>query len=123
MANEQQVKNELTARRRGRIRAKVNGTATRPRLSVHRSLRHITAQLIDDTVGKTIAAAQDIEVKVGKDVKSNPGVAAAFLVGKLLGERAIKLGVSAAVFDRAGRRYHGQVKALADGAREAGLKF
>jgi large subunit ribosomal protein L18 len=105
--------------RKLRVRAKISGTAIRPRISVFRSAKHISAQLIDDTVGKTLVAAHDGEVKGEKQVK----VAVAFAVGKLLAEKAKKAGVETAVFDRNGFVYTGRVSALADGAREGGLTF
>ncbi len=106
-------------RRRVRIRARVSGTAAVPRLSVFRSLRGVSLQLIDDAAGKTLAQASFHELPK----RSKNTVVEAQAVGKLLGEKAVKLGVSQAVFDRSGYRYHGKVKAAAEGAREAGLKF
>jgi large subunit ribosomal protein L18 len=109
------------SRRHSRVRKKVTGTAERPRLVVFRSSRHVEAQLVDDTAGKTLAAASTMEA----DVRSTEGdkTAKAQSVGKLLGERARTVGVSSVVFDRGGYRYHGRVAAVADGAREAGLEF
>lgn len=106
-------------RRIARVRAIVHGTAERPRLAVHRSLKHIGAQLIDDASGRTLAAANDVDVKAKGKKKAETAV----LVGKLLGERAKAKGVTTVVFDRRDKRYHGRVKAVADGAREAGLIF
>ena len=103
------------ARIRRRIRAKVSGTAQRPRLSVFRSNKHIYAQVIDDATGTTLAAASTRESGAGS------GVEASKEVGKRVAERAKEAGVERAVFDRGGYRYHGNVKALADGAREGGL--
>ena len=103
------------ARIRRRIRAKVAGTAARPRLSVFRSNKHIYAQVIDDATGTTLAAASTRESGAGS------GVEASKEVGKRVAERAKEAGVERAVFDRGGYRYHGNVKALADGAREGGL--
>jgi large subunit ribosomal protein L18 len=110
-------------RRHLRVRKTVEGSGERPRLSVYRSLSHIYAQVIDDVKGHTIAAASDIDadVKGAKDGKKKTDVAK--LVGELVGKRAVEQGVSQVVLDRGGYRYHGRVKALADGAREAGLKF
>lgn len=105
--------------RKLRVRGKVSGHAERPRLAVYRSLKHIYAQVIDDVAGRTLVAASSKE----KDVKGATGVKAAALVGKLVAQRATEKGISAVVFDRAGRPYHGQVKAVAEGARESGLKF
>ncbi len=109
------------SRRHSRVRKKVVGTAERPRLVVFRSARHVEAQVVDDTVGKTLAAASTMET----DVRSADGdkTAKANAVGKLLGERAKAAGVSTVVFDRGGNRYHGRIAAVADGAREAGLEF
>ena len=103
-----------------RIRRKVAGSTGRPRLAVFRSVKHIYAQVIDDSVGHTLAAASSNE-KSG--IKSGGNVAGAKAVGKLLAERAKEKGVKAVVFDRGGYLYHGRVKALADAAREGGLEF
>ncbi len=101
------------------IRSKVAGTSDRPRLSVFRSNTAIYAQLIDDAAGKTLVSASSKEVGAGK----NATIELAKEVGKKVAEKAISTGISAVVFDRGGYLYHGKVKALADGAREAGLKF
>ncbi len=106
-------------RRRYRVRAKVSGTAERPRLSVYRSNRGVFAQLIDDVDGKTLAAANWTE----PELKELSGKDQAKKAGELLAERAKKAGVETCVFDRSGYRYHGRVKALAEGAREGGLEF
>jgi large subunit ribosomal protein L18 len=106
-------------RRRRRVRAKVRGTAERPRLSVFRSNRGIQAQLVDDVKGHTVAAVNWLE----GDLKSLGRMDQAKRAGELLAERAKAAGVESCVFDRGGYRYHGKVKALADGAREGGLKF
>ena len=106
-------------RRRRRVRAKVRGTAERPRLSVFRSNRGIGAQLIDDVAGRTLAAVNWTE----GDLKSLKSMEQATKAGELLAERAKAAGVESVVFDRGGYRYHGRVKALADGAREGGLTF
>ena len=106
-------------RRHKRVRGKVSGTAERPRLVVFRSNRGIEAQLVDDLEGKTIAAASWLQLKAGKGSKT----AQAAEVGKLLAANAKQAGVEAVVFDRGGYLYHGRVKALADAAREGGLKF
>ena len=103
-----------------RIRRKVKGNTDRPRLAIYRSLNHIYAQVIDDSVGHTLAAASSNE-KNG--VKSGGNIAGAKAVGKLLADRAKEKGVKAVVFDRGGYLYHGRVKALADAAREGGLEF
>jgi large subunit ribosomal protein L18 len=112
---------ERRYRRHLRVRQKVNGTAARPRLVVFRSLKHIYAQLVDDDQGKTLAAVSDLTKELERE---KPGkVAAAFAVGKLLGQRAQGLGVKQVVFDRAGYLYHGRIRAVADGARKGGLEF
>ena len=108
-------------RRRIRVRKKVSGTAERPRLSVFRSNRHITVQVIDDTAGHTLASASTGEAGVAADGGGN--ITAAAEIGRLIAERAHQAGVTAVVFDRGGNRYHGRVAALADAAREGGLKF
>ena len=106
-------------KRRRRVRAKITGTAERPRISVFRSNRGVFAQLIDDTSGRTLAAVNWTEA----DLRSLPRMEQANRAGELLAERAKAAGVETAVFDRGGYRYHGRVKALAEGAREAGLTF
>ena len=106
-------------RRRRRVRAKVSGTAERPRISVFRSNRGISAQLIDDGAGRTLAAVNWTEA----DLRALPRAQRARHAGELLAQRAQAGGIQAVVFDRGGYRYHGHVKALADGAREAGLRF
>jgi len=113
-------KNQQRLKRHARVRGKISGTAACPRLSVFRSSKHIYAQLIDDVAGKTLCAASTVE----KDFEGATGNAeAAAKVGKLVAEKALKLGIEEVVFDRGGYIYHGRVKALADAAREAGLKF
>ncbi len=110
------------ARRQRRVRKKVFGTSERPRLAVYRSNQHISAQIIDDTKGHTLAAASTYEADVRGS--GHPGNSdAAGRVGKLVAERAKAAGVETVVFDRGGNRYHGRVAALADAAREAGLAF
>ena len=104
--------------RRARVRSKISGTSLRPRLSIFRSLKGMSAQLIDDEKGVTLASASSREVK---EKIAKTGVAAA--LGKLIADKASKAGISEVVFDRGGYQYHGRVKALADSAREAGLKF
>ncbi len=106
-------------RRRYRVRAKISGTAERPRLSVYRSNKGVFAQLIDDVEGKTIASANWVEA----DLRDLGRTEQAKKAGELLAERAKKAGVEQCVFDRSGYRYHGRIKALADGAREGGLEF
>ena len=111
-------------RRRARVRRSLKAVAgSRPRLSVHRSSKHIYAQLIDDAAGRTIAAASSLEKTMREELKTGADTGAAAAVGKLLAERAKAAGVSQVVFDRGAYIYHGRVKALADAAREAGLDF
>ena len=111
---------EARLRRHRRVRGKIIGSAERPRLVVHRSNRGITAQLVDDGAGRTVASASWLSLR--KSFKGDKSEQAAE-VGKLLAESAKQAGVRACVFDRSGYLYHGRVKALADGAREGGLKF
>jgi large subunit ribosomal protein L18 len=113
-------------KRKRRIRKQLSGTAERPRLSVFRSAKHMYAQVIDDTRGETLAAASTLEA----DVRNHPDLgdatgkkAVAEVVGKVVAERAKNKGISSVVFDRNGFLYHGRVKAVSDGAREAGLNF
>lgn len=106
-----------------RIRRKLSGTAPRPRLCVFRSLAHIYAQVVDDLAGKTLAMASTLETEVCGDRKKAGNIAAAKLVGKAIAERAKAKGIQAVVFDRGGYLYHGRIKALAEAAREGGLKF
>jgi large subunit ribosomal protein L18 len=113
------TKPQRRLRRRRRVRAKVQGTPQRPRLSVFRSNRGIQAQLIDDVQGHTVAAVNWVEA----DLKSLARMDQAKRAGELLAQRAKEAGVEECVFDRGGYRYHGKVKALAEGAREGGLKF
>ena len=111
------------ARRVGRVRKSLTGTAERPRLTVFRSGRHIAAQLVNDEDGRTIVAASTMQKDVKEGLKSTANKEAAQRVGKLIAERAKAAGVSKACFDRGHFRYHGRVAALADAAREAGLQF
>ncbi len=106
-----------------RVRRKVQGTPQRPRLAVFRSLQNISAQVIDDTASRTIVAASSGDKETRKETKSGGNVAAAKVVGRVVAERALNSGVTQVVFDRGGYAYHGRVKALADAARAAGLKF
>jgi len=136
------IKREKRLRRHKRIRVKIFGTKERPRFCVFRSAKHIYAQLIDDEKGRTLVAARDLELKVktkkAKTKKEKPSfakategegkkragkVALAFEVGKLIAQKAQKLKIEKVVFDRGGYKYHGRIKALAEGARESGLKF
>ncbi len=115
---------ELFARRRQRTRAKLRRrNIGQPRLSVHRSSRHIYAQVIDDAAGATLAAASTLDADFKLATSKTADVSAASVVGKLVAERAKAKGIEAVVFDRGGYIFHGRVKALADAAREAGLKF
>jgi len=106
-----------------RLRKKIAGTSARPRLSVHRSVRHIRAQVIDDRAGRTLAAASSLDEGVRAQIRGGGNLAAAKVVGKMIAERARAQGIENVVFDRGGYRYHGRVQALAEAAREAGLKF
>jgi len=111
-------------RRKLRVRRTLrHNNAERPRLSVFRSSKHIYAQVIDDAKGQTVAAASSLEKDLRSTLKTGADKAAAAAVGKLLAERAIKAGVDKVMFDRGGYRYHGRIKALADAAREGGLKL
>lgn len=111
-------------KRRARVRRSLKVSAAgRPRLSVHRSSKHIYAQVIDDADGRTIAAASSLEKDLKGSLKTGADKAAAAAIGKLVAERAVKAGITAVVFDRGGYLYHGRVKALADAAREGGLSF
>ncbi|MEN9558088.1 MAG: hypothetical protein RL141_457 [Candidatus Parcubacteria bacterium] len=115
----QQRMAQSRSQRIARVRSRIHGSATRPRLAVKRTLKHIYAQLIDDVAGRTIASASDHDVKV-ENLKP---LAVAEQVGKLLAERATAQKVTEAVFDRRDKRFHGRVKAVADGARANGLIF
>lgn len=106
---------------RRRIRATIRGTAERPRLSVHKSNKHVYAQLVDDISGNTLAAVSTSSEALKKQAKDEPRIGAAKLVGETLAKAAQDKGVNKAVFDRSGYKYHGVIKALADGAREGGL--
>lgn len=110
-------------RRQRRVRGKIAGTAERPRLRVTRTNDHIYAQVIDDVAGKTLASASSVDPEVNKDLKNGANIEAARAVGEAIGARAKAAGVTTVIFDRGGRVYHGRVKALADGARSAGLEF
>jgi len=115
---------ESTQRRAQRVRRQIKKVANgRPRLSVHRSSKHIYAQVIDDSNGTTVAAASTLEKDLKGSLKTGADSAAAAAVGKLLAERATKAGIKDVVFDRGAYLYHGRVKALAEAAREAGLSF
>jgi large subunit ribosomal protein L18 len=109
--------------RHARLRKKLSGTPARPRLAVHFSGRHITAQVIDDTIGKTLVSVNTTEEELRAKPGSRANVATAFEVGKLIAERAAAHKITKVVFDRGGFKYHGKVKALADAAREGGFEF
>ena len=109
--------------RHTRVRKKVQGSADRPRLCVFRSLRHIYAQVIDDTTGRTLAQASSKEAISGQGAASGPKLVVSQAVGKLVAERAKAQGINQVVFDRGGYKYHGRVKALAEASREGGLSF
>lgn len=119
MANKEKIKQRNIAQRKGRVRAKISGTAKRPRLNVFRSLKYLYAQLIDDQKGVTVLSAKDTEIK-DKKIK---GIDLAFKVGELIAERAKKADIKEIVFDKSSYKYHGRVKSLAEGARKGGLKF
>lgn len=112
-------------RRQERVRKTISGTPECPRLNVFRSLSHIYAQVIDDVNGVTLASASTIDAKIraSNDLDGKNRVEQAALVGKVVGHRALDAGITTVVFDRGGYKYHGRIKALAEGSREAGLKF
>lgn len=116
------IKGALRARRRAAIRKRMRGTVERPRLVVFRSLKHIYAQVINDVTGQTLASASTREkgLELASGTKKTEQ---SFLIGQKLGEKALAAGITKVAFDRAGYKYHGRVKALADGARKAGLEF
>ncbi len=116
-------RNKARQRRHAHIRRRVNGTPERPRLNVYRSLDHIYAQVIDDEAGHTLASASTVDRHVCDQVKGMKRVEQARVVGRVVAERAMNKGITKVVFDRAGYKYHGRVKALAEAAREAGLDF
>ena len=107
----------------GRLRRHLSGTAQRPRLAVFRSNNHVYAQIIDDTVGKTLVSASTLQKDVKAELEKTNNVEAAACVGTVIAKRAIEAGIKAVVFDRGGYIYQGKVQALADAAREAGLEF
>jgi large subunit ribosomal protein L18 len=130
MIDRNKKKQEARLRRQRRVRARVRGTAEKPRICVYRSLKSVYAQVIDDVAGKTLVAATDRDIpakELAALKKSGEGrkgkVAAAYAVGKALAEKAVKKGISTVVFDRNGFAYTGRVAALAEGARDGGLKF
>ena len=117
------LKKRARLKRKKRIGKNLVGTQERPRLSVFRSSKHIYAQVIDDTNGRTLVAASSMEKEVKEHPKFENKVAVAGFVGKIIAQRAIEKGISKVVFDRNGFLYHGRVKAISDGARETGLDF
>src|ERR1700749_1278434 len=123
MADKNKDKQRRLQARKWSIRARVFGSTERPRLSVFRSDKHIYAQIIDDYAGKTLVAASSNQADVRGDLKNGGNLAAAKAVGKAIADRAKAAGVSKVAFDRGGRQYHGRIKALAEAAREGGLKF
>ena len=116
-------RNERRKRRHLRVRKKVFGTPERPRLSVFRSNKHIYAQIIDDTKGHTLVAASTLDKEIRDKIQKTWTKEAAREVGRLIGKRALEKNIKKVVFDRGGYKYHGRVKELAEGAREAGLEF
>lgn len=116
-------RNEMRVHRHRRLRKRIAGTGACPRLSVFRSLKHIYAQLVDDEAGRTVLAASSLDKSLSDALKSGGDQEAAKSVGRLIAERALANGISSVVFDRGGHIFQGRVKALADAAREAGLKF
>ncbi len=123
MADRAKEKREARLSRHLRVRKKVKGTPERPRLVVYRSLEHIYAQVIDDSIGHTLVSASTIDGEVRKLLDGKKKTEEAQIVGRVVAERARNAGIQKVVFDRGGRKYHGRVKALADAAREAGLEF
>ena len=118
-----QSRQEVRVKKHMKIRNRFSGTAERPRLAVFRSNNHMYAQIIDDTVGKTLVAASTLEKDVKAELKKTNDVEAAAYLGKVIAERAIEKGIKDVVFDRGGFIYQGKIQALADAAREAGLNF
>ena len=114
---------EIRQKKHRRLRHHLNGTAATPRLAVFRSNKHMYAQIIDDTVGKTLVSASTLQKDVKAQLENTDEVAAAAYLGTVIGKKALEAGIESVVFDRGGYIYHGKVKALADAAREAGLKF
>lgn len=130
MEKSSKIKREKRISRHNRVRKKIFGNISRPRLSIFRSNRYIYAQLIDDENGQTLVAANDLELKkakTGKEEKKLPNLSGkkivAYQVGFLLSQKAMKKNIKKAIFDRGGFLYHGRIEALADGAREGGLEF
>ncbi|HAN09234.1 MAG TPA: 50S ribosomal protein L18 [Clostridiales bacterium] len=116
-------RSEARVDKHARIRNKIRGTEERPRLCVFKSLHHISAQIINDETGNTIASASTQEKEIAQKLKNTANIEAAKLIGEVLAKRAMEKGIKVVVFDRSGYIYHGKVKMLADGAREVGLDF
>ena len=114
---------KVRAKKHRRLRNHLSGTATTPRLAVFRSNNHMYAQIIDDTVGKTLVSASTTQKEVKAELEKTNNVDAAAYLGTVIGKRAVEAGIKEVVFDRGGFIYHGKIKALADAAREAGLEF
>ena len=114
---------EARKRRHRRVRGKISGTAQRPRLNVFRSLDNIYVQVIDDEAGHTMVSASTLDNELSSDLKGKDKKAQASIVGKAVAERALEAGITEVVFDRGGYAYHGRIKAIAEAAREGGLKF
>jgi len=123
--NKEKIKLEKRDRRKAKIRSQISGTKNRPRLNVFKSNKEMFLQAINDEDGKTLVSAHSKEVKIDKKSKEGEGgkIAIAFELGKLLGKKALDNGIKEVIFDRGGNIYHGRIKAAAEGAREAGLKF
>ena len=116
-------RNDMRLKRHERVRKNLSGTSAKPRLCVYRSLKNISVQIIDDDAGKTLAAASTLDKDIKSQASYGGNKTAAKLVGGKIAKTALKLGIEEVAFDRGGFLYHGRVKELADGAREAGLKF
>ena len=116
-------RNEIRLRKHDRVRKKITGTSERPRLNVFRSLKNIYVQIIDDSTGQTLVSASTLDEALKGKLACGGNKSAAKEVGKLIGEKAVEKGIKLVVFDRGGYLYHGRVKELAEGAREAGLEF
>ena len=116
-------RSEIRRKKHLKLRNRFSGTTQRPRLAVFRSNNHMYAQIIDDTVGKTLVSASTLQKDVKAELENTDDVKAAAYLGTVIGKKAVEAGIESVVFDRGGYIYHGKVKALADAAREAGLKF
>ena len=123
MADKNKLKAAQLERRKFRTRKSIFGTPERPRLSVFRSDKHITAQLVDDYAGRTLAFVSTVKADVRGELKNGGNIAAAKKVGAAIAARAKEIGITKVAFDRGGRMYHGRIKALAEAARQGGLKF